>query len=511
MVQQINANGVEIKVPTQGNPVIELKPMNDENSCKMKLLNGTIIGCQINGITTELDFIDSNISPSREIKNGSVPEAQQRQCNKNKFEVSVNSVGLYTNPVSTDSPYVHSDVQGPEGIQVSCPSTLKTIYTKKAERVLKVGKKPKKRYENTVTFIPESIDNYFGNKSVSEVITLITEEEKTPELVEKPGKTKNKKKKNKHGKNTGVDKNNENDISVKELDQKCEKSDNILVEEDCECVSVDVSVNLLSNGKLTQNVGSISPSTKGSESIDVSTTLPVMNEGSSTENDFMVVSKNKKKTLNNNVSNDKKQKNVDSGFDGRKKTDRNNSNNTNQKNKNNRDSSKKENFDKTSSVETKTFIKQSATVEDRENSGKSSNNLSQTSQNTWAHIARPKNNLNGCNKDGSISSSFPASVENDRKRVTKESNKKSKSDDKIAPSVLKVLAQHKNSRAKNQLTTDCNFLKVTTLNQQVLRIPLVRNVNKKTLKLEINSEHYEYVKFLQNAWSDSLKKIKIAN
>lgn len=91
MVQQINANNAEIKVPTQGNPIIELKPLNDENSCEMKSLNGNLVNCRINNISNELDFIDNNVSPSREVKNGSVPEAQQRQCNKNKFEVSVNS------------------------------------------------------------------------------------------------------------------------------------------------------------------------------------------------------------------------------------------------------------------------------------------------------------------------------------------------------------------------------------------------------------------------------------
>uniref|UniRef100_A0A0K0EAN6 Ubiquitin carboxyl-terminal hydrolase n=1 Tax=Strongyloides stercoralis TaxID=6248 RepID=A0A0K0EAN6_STRER len=511
MVQQINANGVEIKVPTQGNPVIELKPMNDENTCKMKLLNGTIIGCHINGITTELDFIDSNVSPSREVKNGSVPEAQQRQCNKNKFEVSVNSVGLYTNPVSTDSPYVHNDVQGPEGIQVSCPSTLKTIYTKKSERVLKSGKKPKRRYENTATFIPESIDNYFGNKPVSEVITLITEEEKTPELVEKTGKGKNKKKKNKHGKNTTNEKVGEIDITVKESSEgKCNnKSDDILVEESCESVSVDVSVNLVLNGKSKQTVTSPSPLPKSNESVDVSTTLPVSNEGSSTENDFMVVSKNKKRSLNNNVSNDKKQKNVDNHSDGKKKVNRSSSSNNNQKNKsnNNKDGGKKESSDKTTSIETKTIIKQSATVEDRENFGKTFNN---SSQNTWAHIVRPKNNnLNGCSKDGSTDNSLSTPVEGEKKRVTKDMNKKAKLDDKIAPSVLKVFAQHKNNKSKNQLSTDCKFLKVTTLNQEVLQIPLVRKATKKTLKLEVNSEHYEYVKFLQNAWNESIKKIKV--
>uniref|UniRef100_A0A0N5B526 Serine/threonine-protein kinase n=1 Tax=Strongyloides papillosus TaxID=174720 RepID=A0A0N5B526_STREA len=512
MVQQINANNAEIKVPTQGNPIIELKPLNDENSCEMKSLNGNLVNCRINNISNELDFIDSNVSPSREVKNGSVPEAQQRQCNKNKFEVSVNSVGLYTNPVSTDSLYVHYGTQGPEGIQVSCPSTLKTIYTKKSERVLKVGKKPKKRYENAGTFIPENIDNYFGNKSVSEVITLINQEEKTPELVEKQGKSKNKKKKNKHGKNNSTEKNNENEVSVKDSDTKQENSDNTSVEANCECVSVDVSVNLMVNGKLTQTVTSTSSSPANeSTNVNVSTTLPTTIETSSIENDFMIVSKNKKRNLNNNISNEKKQKVPDNYSDTKKKVDRNNSNAVYQKNRNNRDGNKKENYEKAPHVEAKTIIKQSATVEDRENEGKACNYSSQGPQNTWAHIARPKNNLNGCNNSGSTGNSCLPSVEAEKKRVSKDSGKKLKQDDKIVPSVLKVLAQHKNSKTKSQLSPNSGFLKVTTLNKQVLQIPLSQRINKKPSKLEVTSEHYEYVKFLQNAWNDSFKKYKVVN
>uniref|UniRef100_A0A0K0F751 Serine/threonine-protein kinase n=1 Tax=Strongyloides venezuelensis TaxID=75913 RepID=A0A0K0F751_STRVS len=504
MVQQINANNAEIKVPTQGNPIIELKPLNDENSCEVKSLNGNLVNCRINNISNELDFIDSNVSPSREVKNGSVPEAQQRQCNKNKFEVSVNSVGLYTNPVSTDSLYVNYGTQGPEGIQVSCPSTLKTIYTKKSERVLKVGKKPKKRYENAATFIPENIDNYFGNKSVSEVITLINQEEKTPELVEKQGKSKNKKKKNKHGKNNSNEKSNETYVSVKESDKKQNSSDNTSVEANCECVSVDVSVNLMVNGKLTQTITSASSPTSESTNVNVSTTLPTTNETSSIENDFMIVSKNKKRNLNNNISNEKKQKVPDNYSDIKKKVDRNNGNAVYQKNK-------KENYEKTPHVEAKTIIKQSATVEDRENEGKNCNYSSQVLQNTWAHIARPKNNLNGCNNSGSSDNSCLPSVEAEKKRVSKDSGKKLKQDDKIVPSVLKVLAQHKNSKTKSQLSPNSGFLKVTTLNNQVLQIPLSQRINKKPLKLEVNSEHYEYVKFLQNAWNDSFKKYKVVN
>uniref|UniRef100_A0A0N5A5B0 Mago-bind domain-containing protein n=1 Tax=Parastrongyloides trichosuri TaxID=131310 RepID=A0A0N5A5B0_PARTI len=510
MVQQINTSNSDIKVPTQGNPVTELIPMNDENSFDMKKLNGNVTDCRITNVTTNLDFIERNISPVRDIINGAIPEAQQREINKIKFENDVNCTGLYTKGVATDSFFVPDDTKGPEGTTISCPSTLKTIYTKKGERIFKGGKRPKKRYGNAINFLPENVDNYFGDKPVSEVITLITEEEKCVELVEKPVKSKNKKKKNKQGKNEGNDKNKENvTVSKEESEKHLNKEEKSIIENECEFVSVDVSVNLNLNGKLTQNVTNTSPK-KESSSVNVSTTLPVTMESSCVENDFMVVSKTKKRNLNNNVfNNDKKKLINENGSDNKKKNnERNNINN--QKNKyNNKESVKKESMEKTPVVETKTIIKQSATIENAfEDEMKRSQDI--LSQNTWAHVARPKNNLtsNGNKKDGSSNHSGSSSVESEKKRISKESGRKSKTDEKIAPSVLNILAQHQNNKSNVPLPKNAGFLKVTTLNKQVIQIPLAQKINQRPIPLEPNSEHYEYVKFLQDAWSDSFKNTK---